>query len=371
MTPEEIALGAARRLWRERHRLRVRIDGAEGGWQPDRPTTPTFSIRFPHVRLSFPDQGGGYGHAGHVTMDTFTLGTRQDGTWSAEHVESDVHTPDGHHQRLSRHEGRAIRIVWNAIQAEAMTATMGEPAPVAPDPDPEGVVGKALAWVNGAPDPFLAGLVRAPQAAARSAALAIDNPAASIGPVTELRGGCIYLRSRILKGGHLAEESALSAIAHPRWGILPVPGAAMDEAIAAIRDRSFRNMLANAGSTALPANAITAGARIQRLVRLCESALRLDPDLADLDGAPIAPLVERHLPRLLATHRQASSVLPTDQMHEIDRELDVGMETVRLAVEDAIARDRDSQAAALLDELRFLSLRHPTAAGRARNGRGI
>jgi hypothetical protein len=93
------------------------------------------------------------------------------------------------------------------------------------------------------------------------------------------------------------------------------------------------------------------------VIDLVGRAVRLDPDLTDALGNPIAPLLTRHVPRLLKAYRQAMATANEAQHAEIERDLLEGLELVRRATEEGLARHGDERRQALRTEIAFLRMR--------------
>lgn len=93
------------------------------------------------------------------------------------------------------------------------------------------------------------------------------------------------------------------------------------------------------------------------VIDLVRRAVRLDPDLTDGLGNPVAPLLTRHVPRLLEAYRQAMATADEAHHAEIERDLLEGLELVRRATEEGLARHGDERRQALRTELAFLRMR--------------
>jgi hypothetical protein len=145
---------------------------------------------------------------------------------------------------------------------------------------------------------------------------------------------------------------------HPRHGNVLVPCDRTRPALDLVRGDAFQDALAATAPLGLPA-AAAGNARIARIVALCREALAIDPDLCDALGTPIRPLVERHLPDLLARHAEAARIAPAAGLAELDADLDRGVEIVRIAVESALSDVADRRRLDLQEQLRFLESRHP------------
>jgi hypothetical protein len=108
----------------------------------------------------------------------------------------------------------------------------------------------------------------------------------------------------------------------------------------------------------------TAGsARLTRALDLCHQALKIDPDLADYAGTPLRPLLEEHVPELLARHRQASTTADARDIEAIDAELEDGIAGICDAIDQGLSRIADDRRHALREQLAFLEMRHPAPDG--------
>ena len=144
------------------------------------------------------------------------------------------------------------------------------------------------------------------------------------------------------------------------WGNVLITGSKTLRAMDMAQSGAHASALGLAGRARiyLPA---TGNARIARIARLCRTAVEMEPDLVDSRGTAIRPLIEKHLPDLLRKHAATAAVAPAEQMAAIDADLDRGVEIIRIATEDALARLADDRREDLLTQLRFLEARHPTA----------
>lgn len=149
------------------------------------------------------------------------------------------------------------------------------------------------------------------------------------------------------------------SVMHPTWGTFEIPSSRTERALKERRDRAHAGVLAHRPPVALPPPP-SGNARIARVARLCQRAMALDPDLTDGNGAPIRPLVERHLPELLRIHAEAAATAPAERLAEVDADLERGVETIRRAVEEALLLLHDQRRDELATQLRFLETRHPT-----------
>jgi len=112
-----------------------------------------------------------------------------------------------------------------------------------------------------------------------------------------------------------------------------------------------------------PPPATTGSAKLTRALALCHQALQIDPDLTDHAGTPLRPLLEVHVPELLARHRQASITADARDMETIDAELDEGIAGICDAIDQGLSRIADDRRHALREQLAFLEMRHPPADG--------
>lgn len=111
-------------------------------------------------------------------------------------------------------------------------------------------------------------------------------------------------------------------------------------------------------SSAITGTATPLGnAVVTRLVVNAEEALAIDPDLVDSAGARIDALVRTHLPRLLQRHADIAAHAVIGDLAAADRDLDEGVELVRVSIEEAIAGLRHERGDALRSEVAFLRMR--------------
>jgi len=100
-------------------------------------------------------------------------------------------------------------------------------------------------------------------------------------------------------------------------------------------------------------------ARATRIAELARQVLLEDPNLQDSSGSPLRKLIEEHMPRLLATHRDNAATARTSDIAEIDGALDRGLDIVARELGEALDRIADRKLDDLRTELRFLESRHP------------
>jgi len=117
-----------------------------------------------------------------------------------------------------------------------------------------------------------------------------------------------------------------------------------------------------AGITPPPISAppdMTGSARLTQALRLCHQALQIDPDLQDLSGTPLRPLLERDVPELLRRHRLASDTADARDTDAIDAELEQGISRICGAIDEGLSRIASDRRNALREQLAFLEMRHP------------
>jgi hypothetical protein len=152
-------------------------------------------------------------------------------------------------------------------------------------------------------------------------------------------------------------EQAL--VSHPLFGSIEIPYSPI---AMAIEQKSYETVARGLGIATIPAHPVptpTGNARAARVMRIARDAVTSFPDLKDASGTEIAPLVHKHLPSLLRRHADASATAPANEMAAIDAELDEGLETIRAAVEEALAVESGQRRDALRTEIAFLKARHP------------
>jgi hypothetical protein len=101
-------------------------------------------------------------------------------------------------------------------------------------------------------------------------------------------------------------------------------------------------------------------ALVTRLAANAEAALAIDPNLVDSAGARIDALVREHLPRLLQRHADLAIHARIGDLAAADRDLEEGVELVRISIEEAIAGLVHERADALRSEVAFLRMRRGT-----------
>jgi len=93
------------------------------------------------------------------------------------------------------------------------------------------------------------------------------------------------------------------------------------------------------------------------VIALVAKAVRLDPNLTDGLGNPIAPLLTQHVPRLVEVYRRAIETSEGRDHEAIDLELLEGLELVRRATEEGLAKYSDQRRQELRNEIAFLRMR--------------
>lgn len=105
---------------------------------------------------------------------------------------------------------------------------------------------------------------------------------------------------------------------------------------------------------------IKGGSRESEVLRVGHAAVALVPDLVDADGTPLTPLVERHLPELIAKRDDALGEATTDAGRaEVVRHFDEGLDIIAATIEEGLTLERSEKSDALIAHLKFLRRRHP------------
>jgi hypothetical protein len=340
MKDDELAIALARRIWEER----AVVHWEDRRDQPHSPLVPPTTLRL---------------------MDGTTLRMSQ----SSWRVKVDM---AGYRQDLEYYSATRVIRAWRAVQAAGVLLEMGDAA----DPDvvllgDRRPMGRLLTMLGMRAKPdfenvllrldmLLAervgkGLTHRVDATYRTADY--DGNAFDAEVVWQDAGdGVRFIRQTTF---HLDGTKRFLAVVHPAWGTFEIPCTRTERALTERRDRAHVAALGSRPIPALPAPP-SGNARIARVTRLCRRALALDPDLTDRNGAPIRPLVERHLPELIRIHAEAAATAPSEGMHEVDAALERGVETIRHAVEEALSLLHDQRRDELATQLRFLEARHPT-----------
>lgn len=161
-------------------------------------------------------------------------------------------------------------------------------------------------------------------------------------------------------------------VTHHRVGTRVRVGHRAEAAYAAWRLREAAQLLTGITPPPIsPPPEMNGSARLTHALRLCHQALQIDPDLTDLSGTPLRPLLERDLPELLRRHRQASDTADARDTDVIDAELEEGISRICGAIDEGLSRIASDSRNALREQLAFLEMRHPspdTVLGIAANG---
>lgn len=340
MKDDELAIALARRIWEERDVLH---------WEDRRDQERSPSVPPTTLKL----------------MDGTTLRISQT-PWR---VKVDM---AGHRQDLEYYPATKVIRAWRAVQALGMLTEMGDIA------DPERVLlgepgplrrlalkmGRRLKAdplnVQHRLDAMLADRVerevtRRIDATYRTADF--DGNAYDAEVIWHDAGNDVMFIPRIRYG--LDGSTRHLSVVHPNWGTVEIPSVRTDRALTDRRDRAHVGALSNQRVPVLPPPP-RGNARIARIARLCRQALALDPDLTDGNGAPIRPLVEKHLPDLMRIHAEAAATAPAETLEDVDMQLERGVETIRRAVEEAVSLLHEKRRQDLATQLRFLEARHPT-----------
>lgn len=280
----------------------------------------------------------------------------------------------GHVATLEYGHASPIVEAWRAVRAEGMLRAMGDGVDVeALAVEPVGAMSRMAARFGAKPVRRLSNVIRRLD---ETIARRVRNDETQAQPASY--DDCDYDGNRVRRkalwrgvGGGVrfvgrtrqTLDGALRHLVadHPDWGMIEIDAPLTTKAMSDVRARTFDALLDGARPLPSPALPPTGNARVARIVTLCRTALEIDPELADSNGAAIAPLVDRHLPELLRTHAEASRTAPAGDLAKVDEALDRGVETVRHALLDAIQGLHERRMRDLTVQLRFLELRHPDA----------
>jgi hypothetical protein len=145
----------------------------------------------------------------------------------------------------------------------------------------------------------------------------------------------------------------------PGIGLLSLPARAFSEVMARRRSNTLHEAFGSPVEEIVSVPVFLGNARATRLADLARQALREDPSLTDSSGSSIRLLIDEHMPRLLAVHRDGTSTASSSRIAEIDATLDRGLDVIARALGDAIDAMNDRKFDALRTEVRFLESRHP------------
>lgn len=126
------------------------------------------------------------------------------------------------------------------------------------------------------------------------------------------------------------------------------------------RLKETATLLAGTKPLPLAAPSVAGNARLNQAVKLCHQALEIDPNLADLSGVPLRPLIETEVPELLRRHKLASQTAQAHDVAAIDAELEQGILRICGAIDEGLSKVAEAQRDALREQLAFLEMRHPT-----------
>jgi hypothetical protein len=141
--------------------------------------------------------------------------------------------------------------------------------------------------------------------------------------------------------------------------ILPPAFGAARDAVQEVMQSTITAAIRGTADPLLPAPVVEGNGRLTRLLSLCHQALAQDPDLADAAGTPMRPLIEAHVPDLLARHQAAVETADPADIAAIDRDLEAGIEIVTGSMREALSRHADDRRRALSEQIAFLQYRHP------------
>jgi len=359
MTPREIATSTAAALWNERSRLGVVVHRDETLIRGGR-----------HANLQ---------PAVDVTLPTGACVRIDESTDRMKACDLSVHA--GRHVETfsSKADAAPIRIAWSAVQSEAILDHLGTTCPT---PLRSGTrTQRALRMIgigsrNREPD--LERMPRMLSEAIASIILAKEPVRCDDTYIIDILGegrrrevrtapsGWFSIGSDILiqQGRYWSAQWMLDTtymVSHPEWGVVRIPGIPISNALEMRRSTAFRNVLPDGGDLETPQPRISGSARLEAIRRLCSDALKEDPDMRDASGTPLAPLVDTHLPRLLANHAKASRNAVPLVATKLDDELTRGFEIVRAAFHEGLSRSGSDHRDAFRADLLFLETRHPGA----------
>lgn len=145
----------------------------------------------------------------------------------------------------------------------------------------------------------------------------------------------------------------------PGLGVLSLPTGPFSSVMKRRRSNTLHATFGSSTKDIVSVPVFLGNARATRLADLARQALREDPALTDSSGSSIRLLIDEHMPRLLAVHRDGASTASSSRIAEIDATLDRGLDVIAGALGDAIDAMNDRKFDALRTEVRFLESRHP------------
>ena len=149
----------------------------------------------------------------------------------------------------------------------------------------------------------------------------------------------------------------------PGMGLLALPTEPFSDVMRRRRSSELRHAFGVGAPEIVTLPVFLGNARASRIADLARQVLMEDPELKAASGSPLRSLIEEHMPRLLATHRDNTRTARTADISEIDAALDRGLDVVARALGEAIDGLADRKLDALRTEVRFLESRHPDAGG--------
>lgn len=271
-------------------------------------------------------------------------------------------SPDGEKQQLHWKTDHRIKTAWRAIQAIHMLNALGMEVDMAMNPNAIlAVLDERICRIFERGDPPESTAIRevVTSVEVRDGGVVVREWGNSPSPWHEL-GNDLFLRTDFgiesLLDGYRSDRYHVMS---ERMGCIPMDPTRLRKTLMLRRKSSFARALGSAGPDPLPMAMPRGNAMATRIIDLCRKAVANDPGLQDVNGSPIEPLVNEHLPRLMLKHSQAVATARTDEIAGIDADLMTGLETVRTAVERALSISRSEKRDALRTELAFLEYRHP------------
>lgn len=358
---------AAEALWAEQDDLVFDFD-----WHDGKPNMGRNSFHEPSVTAIFPDGKKIVFAKSHRVTSGMRVCSEEAELWTPRVT---LKTHDEQHMDIGY--SSIIRNAWHAVVAVRIARSMGMHHAVATiDPADADALPNLIEEIlhDNTPTPIEASYTYQGHVTSWSGDTRPPDPEPYECP-TPWRGLKDDLRIRITQNyydlnigknadswnGHMTTTMStfIAYLSGDDFGFVSFSGERAHAVLEEKRKDSVRQAFGGKASKRIPV--VMGNAKASRIISLTNEIVRRHPDIADAAGTPIAPLVQKHIPRLLNAHAEALKTASTRDIEAIDRELNEGLEVVRKAVEEAMAIQSQRDRGQLATELHFLRLRHPDA----------